>query len=464
MDIAEIGTAIGGAIGDIMRNKSIFKKKTCILIAVVMLTTVFVGCTSQKTVNDKELTVYYVKGTSYYSTVLDTYDNLDDNVKLNCVEFQTEDEMTNKLATEMAAGAGPDVVLLSSKTTLDIDKSIKGDNFADLTSNFADDSSYSADNYFKNIIDGVEVSGKQYIVPLTFDLTTYNMKKSVRDKLQLGKLDTSLNYGDFMNTVLSYQEQLQSDDNMELTLSAMSSNGTLMSTAKTCGLKVIDENGQICISKNDFQLTFSIIKSMQNELLKKQATLKANATGREAYGYYDTYFYKGNIATETAFLNAILSGTKFNDSLVFQGIPNIGGDGGYNANVTTYGVVNSKSINIQQSYKLLRFMMDYNFKSEYINECFSINKIVFADILDKIKLGYEKYTISSTEQYTSLPWDNELSDSFNYMMEHITTASVSNSKVWEIIQNIMQGYLDGTDSFDTCYDKMINQLNLYLQE
>jgi len=448
-------------------SAGIIKKLSYISMAVVMSVMTLSGCASKEDNSVKDLTVYYVKGTSYYSSVLDFYGKLDAKIKLNAVEFDTEEAMTTKLAGEMATGDGPDVILLSDKTTLDVYKSIRGENFADLTSYFADDKDFSMDNYYQNIMNGVKVNGKQYIVPFTFDLNTYYMKKSVKDKLQINKFDLSLNFGDFMKSVLNYQTQLQTDDNMELTLSALSSSGgvsLIASLCRTCGLKAVDESGNICVSKSDVQATFNVLKAIINEITKKKDELAAKTSGIESYGHVDTFFCN---MRNSPFTISILDGllvSKFNDSLTFEGIPNTNGDGGYNANIISYGVVNSNSKNVAEGYKLVKYLLNYDYKADYESYSLPIKKATFANILDKVRTGYKSYQVSSTESITTLPWDNQTIESFNYILDHITTASYANTKVEEIINNTMQGYLSGTDSFDICYDKMINQLKLYLQE
>jgi len=447
--------------------KGIIKKISCLSMVVVMLGITLSGCASKEDNSVKDLTVYYVKGTSYYSSALDFYSKLDSKINLKSVEFNTEDEMTNKLAGEMASGDGPDVILLSDKTTLDVYKSIRGENFADLTSYFTDDKDFSMDDYYQNIINGVKVNGKQYIVPFNFDVNTYYMKKSVKDKLQINKFDLSLNFGDFMKSVLNYQTQLQTDDNMELTLSALSSSGgvsLIASLCRTCGLKAVDESGNICVSKSDVQATFNVLKSIITETTKKKDALAANASGIDSYGHVDTFFCNfRNSPFTISILNGLLA-SKFNDSLTFEGIPNTNGDGGYNANIISYGVVNSNSKNISEGYKLIKYMMNYDYKSEYENYSLPVKKSAVSSILEKVKLGYKSYNVSTTESITTVPWDNDTVEDFNYLLEHITTASFANTKVEEIINNTMQGYISGTDSFDICYDKMINQLKLYLQE
>ena len=453
-----------------MKNISIvgiMKKMSYLLMVVVMLGITLSGCASKVDEGAKDLTVYYVKGTSYYSSALDFYSKLNSKIKLNMVEFDTEEEMTNKLAGEMATGAGPDVILLSDKTTLDVYKSIRGENFADLTSYFADDKEFSKDDYYQNIIDGVKVNGKQYIIPFTFDLNAFYMKKSIQDKLQIDKFDVTSNFGDFMKTILDYQKQLQTDDNMEVTLSALTSKkgvSVITSLCRACGLKSVDESGNICVSKSDVQATFNVLKAIIDESTKKKDALDSSTSGVEAYGRLDAFFCNVRNAPFTiSVLDGILT-SKFNDSLAFEGIPNTNGDGGYNANIISYGVVNSNSKNISEGYKLMKYLMNYDYKSEYESYSLPIKKSAVTNILDKVKIGYKSYQVSSTESISTLPWDNETIESFNYLLDHVTTSSFANAKVEEIINNTMQGFVSGTDSFDTCYDKMINQLKLYLQE
>ncbi|SEW22685.1 extracellular solute-binding protein [[Clostridium] fimetarium] len=179
-----------------------------ILVAIAIGITVFTCLVKKPETGVKTLTVYYVKNTAYFEEALTFYKQLNTKIVLNMVAFEKEEELSEKLATDMATGTGPDVILFSDSTTLDVYKSCKGDNFADLSSYFSKDETYTDDKYFKNVIENIKTDGKQYIVPFTFKFTAYGMKKSVADKLQIKNLDSPMTYKDFMNNVLSYQKKL----------------------------------------------------------------------------------------------------------------------------------------------------------------------------------------------------------------------------------------------------------------
>lgn len=451
-----------GIIGRIRRSGSL-------LLAVIFIMTVFTGCSKNETasVEGKKLTVYYVKGTSYYSTALKEYDVLDSNVTFECVEFETEDEMKDKLATAMAEGKGPDVILLSDTTTLDVYKSIKGENFADLSSYFSKDSDYVADEYFKGVMDGVKVDGKQYIVPLMFDLNIYCMKKSVMDSLNITDLGSKSGFGEFMNAVSGYQNAIQAKSNTALSLRAVSTKKRLdgeLAAIRACGLQAVDYSGKICLSKTDFKAAFSVIKAMYDEKQNKKSTLETTSTVKDLFGKADSFFYNGNLPMGISVINGVLSAQ--DQSFVISGIPNVNANTGYNANLVNYGVVSSTSDNVEEGYKLLRYLMEYNSSSSKSTEMLGlpIKKKLYEKTYIQLPNTNATVQASSTEQIKLVPWNTDLQASYNNIIDNITSTSLPNSKVESIITEAMQGYLKGTEGFDSCYDKMLSQLKLYLQE
>jgi len=417
----------------------------------------------------KTLTVYYVKNTAYFKDALSLYKELNTKIVLNIVVFETEEELSEKLATDMATDTGPDVILFSDSTTLDVYKSCKGDNFADLSSYFSKDKNYTDDLYFKNVIENMKTDGKQYIVPFTFNFTAYGMKKSIADKLQIEKIDSDMNYTDFMSNILAYQKQLaQMENNEGSTVASIgygtgATMGSMGQMMRSMGINMIDENGNIRITKSEFQSITSVLKELADQYEKKGESANTTVTGFARTGLDSSYFYNGPVPVFFPILNSMLD-VNYSDSLMFTGVPSTGEVKGYDASIKAFGVANNASKFKKEDYQLLKYLMDYNYKLDFWADFgMSVNKKEFSDIYNEAQHGNKQYDFGGNVFMTA-PWSEETKGSYEDLVNNIVTSSLPNIQVENIVWENMKDYFMGTNEFDKCYDKMISQLKIYAQE
>ena len=456
-----------------MRIKISKKLKIAIgslLIATAIGITVFECLGKKSDAGVKTLVVYYVKDTAYFEDALALYKQLNTKIVLNMVVFETQEELSDKLATDMATGAGPDVILLSDSTTLDVYKSCKGDNFADLSSYFSKDESYTDDKYFKNVIENIKTDGKQYIVPFTFNFTAYGIKKSVAEKLEIKNLDSSMNYTDFMNNVLSYQKQLAGMENdggstvTSIGYGSGSTMGPMSQMMRSMGINMIDENGDITITKSEFQSITSVLKEIVDQMAKNTESPNTTVTGLAKTGLDSSYFYNGPVPVFFPILSSMLV-SNYNDSLIFTGVPSTGEAKGYNASIKAFGVANNASKYKKEDYQLLKYLIDYNYKVDFWADFgMAVNKKEFNDIYYELQHGNKEYDFSGVNIFMTAPWSEETMEYYENLVNNIVTSSLPNIKVENIVYENMKDYFMGTEEFDKCYDKMMSQLKLYAQE
>lgn len=444
-----------------------FKRAVIGLLCVPMVLTsshLLAGCSKKS--DTTQLTVYYVKKAIGYEQALNDYKQLVRGVELNCVGFDSEDEMEDKIAVEMAAGKGPDVILLSNNSKLDVYKAEKGNNFADLTKYMNEDNSMNEDNYYLDIIDACKMNEKQYILPFNFDINLFYMKQSILNKLGMEQLDAATNYKEFFNKICDYQKILAIDSNDNIGMSTPSYNIknsiTLVNCFRDIGMGVLDSNSDLKLDKEQMRTIFSLMKSIGLETADKKDRINANVGTRLALGSVDSMFMNyAEAPSMISILNCILNEAS-GDCLDFQAVPTSDGTG-YAAQITYYGVINSNCKNIQSGYNLLKFVMNY--KSPLtMRQYMYVNKELYNEKMSKIALGGTVWQIGNGEKYALLPWNREKLQKFNDIVNSIKKAQVTNIRIEEIIANTMQDYMSDQNDFDTCFDNLQRQLLLYMQE
>ena len=137
---------------------------------------------------------------------------------------------------------------------------------------------------------------------------------------------------------------------------------------------------------------------------------------------------------------------------------------GYRATVRDFGMVDAKCNCPEEAYKLLRYLMDYDFYN--LGVVYTAGTPVSRNIFEsqfhnlstitKITMGKNTMTVS--------PMEENLIKKIEEQMNQITSAGLKHPDMEQIFTETMADYINGTADFDTCYQQMCSRLNLYLKE
>ena len=186
------------------------KKILATVLVIIFILTFLCGCNGE---NQTDTATYYcLKGSfSYIDTILKDYNQQcknDDKIKI--VEFETPEELANKMITELMAGKGPDIMgsAVLSHSTAPVEKLINQQAFLDLTQLIENDESsdkLNLDNYNQKAINVGVINSKRYFIPTTFTVDAVTVSaETLRKYLK----------NDFLSgDVLTYQEIIDLDNN-----------------------------------------------------------------------------------------------------------------------------------------------------------------------------------------------------------------------------------------------------------
>ena len=232
----------------------------------------------------------------------------------------------------------------------------------------------------------------------------------------------------------------------------------MQSFFRTLGLNMIDNKGNVIMSKEEIQLFMKQIKKMYDEYGLNETNI--NATSMEFYMNCESYAGIGNGASLYAMLVELAEheGYKINSC----GIPSIGNEGKYYTQIVLYGAINNNSKNKQEGYNLLKYIMNYSDKKS-ASRAIPVKKDNYTDIYNTIIRGKLQYTISSTEKRETRAWTDEELDVYDDIINNIN-ATVPNNNIEKIMTDSYDSYIKGTDSFESCYGIMQDKIQLYLHE
>ena len=160
-------------------------KKKAIALALVLIIFALQLCGCQSETKEQKATYYMVSGSwSYIDQYIYEYNKhcSNEDMKIEIVEFESEEELANKFFAEVMAGNGPDImgVSLISKTNISIDKLISQDIFMDLNELLANDTQsdkLNLDDYNQHALNSGVINGKRYFIPVVYSpdvVTAYN--------------------------------------------------------------------------------------------------------------------------------------------------------------------------------------------------------------------------------------------------------------------------------------------------
>lgn len=424
---------------------------------------------STETAKDEEnptITVYCQEGITLFNNAIREYRQLND-VEVNVEHFEDAAEMESRITAETLSGKGPDVWLFSDKSnTLDIHKMMANGSFCALDELIEEEKGYGGwqeERYYPCMLEAGRFDGKQYILPLSFNMTQYYAETSLADTRYPGLEDGY----DMRELMQAFREECgrTQDDPYQMGLAFGGQTGS--------PVYLFVENSQkpmLDYEKKQLTPDRDMLKEMMEfwKLWTEMRTQKME----EIMGKYGNEMsiieHFSFWADGTSMLNAVRHNISQYAVLEKEAnvylMPAWDKQGSYSAFVTEFGGVNKNSSHPKEAYGLLRTAMDYQMTYDFNKYDTSlyynlpVNKTVLQSALQLVatQKGKGKFDIRPlTDEYQA-----QLEDA----LEHIDAAVIRNPKAEAILDEVMMPYLMGEEEFDTCYTTLENRLKIYLAE
>ena len=190
-------------------HKSI-KAIIAILLSVIVITS-FSSCAIKNNSEQNHLVYYTLNDEDSLSWIIEKYNKYCTNrnnpsFQIEVVKFNSEQEMSTQISTEIMAGSGPDIISLSQK--LPFEKLIESRSLMNIYDLLKDDNSSNAinlDDYNVNILNACVFDDGLYIVPLFYGV---DVLVSTEDRLNDFDIKEnngfSLTYSNFSDVFKNY--------------------------------------------------------------------------------------------------------------------------------------------------------------------------------------------------------------------------------------------------------------------
>ena len=141
-----------------------------------------------------------------------------------------------RVMNDLAGGSGPDVLFVEKLSGFDVSKVAMNHNFLDLTDILAEDPEFSEDDYVDGVFEAGRFGGRQYTIPVSYDL-----RLTVSSSETLGKLGFDWEKIDTMSDYLEEIARLTPDAQQDASFQQMLySKNSLNILLWASGIRLID--------------------------------------------------------------------------------------------------------------------------------------------------------------------------------------------------------------------------------
>jgi len=437
-----------------------------VLAYLVCVCFVFAACGNSQTNTPTDpqktaLEIYYLSEDASATHIVSSYKRGASDITVNATAFSNIEEMDLRLSTELNGGNGPDVILFPSSTTLDTTKMAMNGTFMDLSGMLASDETYDASNYYP-VLDAGVMEGKQGLMPLRFKLQYLMSTNEKLERVGISKEDM-LTAPKLMEAMIAHGAQCEADYSAVQYLNATTIGGLLYNTLRLTNIQVVDySNASASVSEEVFKEYAAYAQMNYTHLIRSQEILQLYS--RDFIGAMERLTTL--VSNESFFYQ-----WRYYTALYDQGmgeifcpitIPNYDNADALTADICLYAAIPQSTDQPQAAYDFVRFAMDSSV-SDATHDLSVSRKVAKTMLNDLYTNPGKKVNIGS--MYVQVPtMSNDLRTMCEETLERIASGNIRNGVIDSIFTETMGDYITGKAEFDTCYEKFLNQVNLYLYE
>ena len=407
------------------------------------------------------LDIYYLADDTCSHYMVNSFNYFMDDVTVNATAFASIEEMDPRIAAEVNANKGPDVIVFPRSTTLDTTKMAMNGNFLDLSGLLANDETFDAKNYY-SLLDAGNIGGKQLMMPLRFRLPFY---ETSQERLATAKIDLSENYT-ASQLMAAFQTHAASagEDISTLMYNIESSMGAFIyDPMRLSGVEIVDLEKQALTVSDDVFLEYAeYARLMYSEVPKIRNFFKT-------YGpaFTDGWTHLTSVCGDQQFplylrVEEAYYRVAVNETIQILHMPNYEDPASLMADISVYAAVLENTDDAQTAYRFIRYAMDCILGD--IQNDLPISRAQVSAHLDDLSWNRGKTFQLPTCSVSVPAMSAELRQLCEQTFDRITSGSIRSDVIDDIFTETMEPYIVGEAEFEECYTKFKNQMNLYLYE
>lgn len=413
--------------------------------------------TAGKTDDGNTLSVYVVQNDALYVEAINNFQAQAQDIPLDITTFRSYEAMFDVLNEELQSKGGPDVVLYNSlQGEVDAQELAKSGMFLPLEG-FMDQLDPAV--YPAALMDAGNIAGKQYFIPFS-----YNLIYAYASEQRLAEMEYSPS-DSLYEAILGESEALMDvPDRVPISVKVYRPD-PVNSFFDAAGIEFFDKSsGEVTVDKAALEEICRFVKLVYDNA-EKNAALSGRFTRDFSGAAKSVSFFTEDVA----FMNNVryyqsMFSEKADSPMVAIPYHKLDNTQELCASIVCFGGVNANTKAPEKAYELLKYILDYDVSNgwaeeEETSEYYApVSLTVFQKAVGKLSgnTGYGSVTIAPLTEANA-----------EHLMESsrkITDAVIPNVALGISMEAVLEPYFTGQDSFENCYNTLLNKLQLYLSE
>jgi len=428
------------------------RKRICVLLVLVVTLFSICGCRQKESV---PLTVYLVQSEALYKDATEAYIKEYPEAEINILTFESYEEVNERLKTELMSGEGPDVLLFNSDYSGEDPYKLSASGTLMSLDEYMGE--LADTEYFKVLLDAGIQGEHQYFLPLSWNiLQAYSTQERIEEK----------GYDhDLYTAIVTESDILKDDENFAISSLQLNRADVLNYFLEVTGNQLFDgSSNELTDNKEEIQQTAECVKVIYDNLGKIRnisTKYRNDFSGSVSHFTYliEDYPFMHNLRFYETLYPALMG-----EKMYFTPFTQMDSED-VTAQIIQYGAINANSKNADAAWKLLKYMLDMPASMDFSK--YKAYSIYFAPV----NIAAYEACVEELNTNTCVgpgrkvgPLTDENKQILIDMPERVKEGVIPNSVLGTIIQECMEPYLLGNDSFDNCYETLMQRLGLYLNE
>ena len=435
-------------------------KKRFFMVVIVVLTLmgcIFSGCEKQPGERSEALSVYVVETDALYVNAINSFQKQTEGVELNVTTFESYKAMFDVMNVELMSKGGPDVVLYNSmQGEVDGQKLAKSGLLLPLEP-FMEQLDPAV--YPTALMNAGNIAGKQYFIPFSYNLIYAYTSEALMVERGYSPSDS------IYEMILDESEALIGVADKAPTTVNIYRLDPVNAFFDAAGVQLFDKNSEsIVADKTELEEICRFVKLIYDNA-EKTGTL-TNRFSNDFAGAVRSFSF---FTEDYAFMNNV----RFYQSMFpdaadspMSAIPyhKMNAPQELCASIVCFGGINANTKMPEKAYELLKYILDYNVSNDWSK--YEEASVYYAPVsFAAFQMAVDE--LSANRGYgpvTIMPLSEQNAEQLKENAQRITHAVIPNMTLGISVQEVLEPYFMGEDSFEHCYDALLNKLQLYLSE
>lgn len=419
---------------------------------------------------EKTLKIYYVEAVSEDNVkhVINTYKESHDNVGIEETAFSSEDNLKERLTTDLLTGEGPDIILFKPYTFNSLHKVMDNGIFADLGGLIEADGEFNLSDYYEKVLDYGVYKGKRYFMPVDFWLPVLYTTEGTLKKNGVEIDESQWTWDELAKISGEFMKRNEGKDKFMFL--------GLMTDLTNAGIPLVDYD-----KKSSNFSTPGFIKYF--EALTDASKGAMPAEKYNALKFDDLWFEVFNgtcvmICSEAMgnLRNVVFANSWTNhyldEDIKILPLPSVNGDGKVYASPNQCVAINEKCKYKEDAFDMIKLFLSLenqaclSFTNSYMNGFnWPVNKKAFASMKEYFKNSEEvKYKPVRQGKLITCPVEDEVAGQLDRILEKLETGYLVDYEIMRIAGEEMALHMEGKKALEEALEAVDNKVKLYLSE